>query len=242
MKKLSLFVVFLLTINIVYSQGTGSTSLYQKGLSAEQNLNAIRNLTPYSTGGVGFDNRYEGTKGSTRLYDTLLLSFLKIKGQNYYLELKTDIDLVGNTLLYLHPKTGKLLALPADMVSEVVINSEGKELVFRTGGKNFNKDFKTQKFYQVLKDGPFPFIKVPVKKFIEANYKGAYSAGRPYDEYVSKSTYYIFGPDSTFHQLQLNKKSLVRIFPEKKELISKIIDSGTFKNDEDMVIAVLEKF
>ena len=242
MKKLSLSLVFILIFvlhfNIVNSQ---VKSVYQKGLSAEQNLNAVRDLAPYSIGGVGFDTRYEGIKGSPRLFDTLLPSFLNVKGQDYYLQLRTDIDLVQNALLFLHPKTGKLLALPADLVNEVVIKSGGKEMVFRsTSGKSFEKDIKEQKFFQVLKEEPYPFIKMPVKIFTEANYKGAYAPDRRYDEYETKYRYYIFSSDNTFHQVQLNRKSLVKLFPGKKELIDKTIGSKTYENDEEMVIAVLE--
>ena len=62
------------------------------------------------------------------------------------------------------------------MVNEVVITSDGKEMIFRTtGGKTFEKEIKEQKFFQVLKDGSYPFIKMPVKIFTEANYKGAYA-------------------------------------------------------------------
>ena len=121
MKKLSLLSVFILIFVLNFNRVNSQVNnVYQKGLSAEQNLNAIRDLAPYSNGGVGFDTRYEGIKGSPRLFDTLLPSFLNVKGQDYYLQLRTDIDVVQNALLFLHPKTGKLLALPADMVNEVV--------------------------------------------------------------------------------------------------------------------------
>jgi hypothetical protein len=242
MKKLSLLLVITLVFILIFNKVNSQvTSIYQKGLTAEQNLNAILNITPYSTGGVGFDTRYQGIKGSPRLFDTLLPSFLNVKGQDYFLQLKTDIDVVQNTLLFIHPKTGKLIALPSGMVNELVINSHGKEMVFRTtAGKSFGKDIKEQKFFQVLKEGPFPFVKMPVKVFTAANYKGAYSPDRRYDEYETKYKYYILSPDSTFHQVQLNKKSLIKLFPDKKELITKTIESKTYENDEKMVIAVLE--
>jgi hypothetical protein len=242
MKKLTLLSVFILIFTLNFKIAISQVNnVYQKGLSAEQNLNAIRDLAPYSIGGVGFDTRYEGIKGSPRLFDTLLPSFLNIKGQDYYLQLKTDIDVVKNALLFLHPKTGKLLALPADMVNEVVIKDSGKEMVYRTtSGKSFEKSAKEQKFFQVLKEEPYPFIKMPVKIFTEANYKGAYAPDRRYDEYETKYRYYIFCPDNTFHQVQLNRKSLVKLFPDKKEIIDKAIGSKTYENDEEMVIAVLE--
>jgi hypothetical protein len=46
-----------------------------------------------------------------------------------------------------------MLALPSSMVNEVIINSDGKEMIFRTtAGKSFEKDLKEQKFFQVLKE------------------------------------------------------------------------------------------
>jgi hypothetical protein len=240
MKKIVLLITLCLFFNILNSQ---STSIYQNGLTAQQNLNAIGNLAPYSSGGVGFDTRYEGIKGSTRLFEILLPSFLKIKGQDYYLQLETDIDLVQNSVLFIHPKTGKLVSLPSGMVSEVVITKDGKELIFRTtNDKHFEKELKDQKFYQVLKEGKFQLIKMPVKTFTEAEYKGAYSADRRYDEWETKFRYYIFYTDSTFHQFQLNKKSLIRFFPEKKEIIKNTIELQTFANNEEMVLYLLEKF
>jgi hypothetical protein len=240
MRILSLFVTFILIINSVFSQ---VNSAYQKGVSADKNLKAILNLAPYSDGAVGFDNRYEGIKGSTRLFEKLLPSYLKIKGTDYYLQLETDLDLVKNSLLFLNPKSGELLSVPSDMVSELIITYEGKELVFRTSaGSRFEKALKEKKFFQVLKDGPIQFIKMPVKTLTEADYKGAYSSDRRYDEYETKYRYYISGTDSTFHQLLINKKSLTKLFPDKKELIEKIIESKAYDNDEDMVIAVLDKF
>ena len=239
MRKLTLFVTFILIINSVCSQVNNP---YTIGFSADKNMNAILKLAPYSDGGVGFDSRYEGIKGSTRLFDKLLPSYLKIKGTDYYLQLETDIDLVKNSLLFLHPKSGALLSIPPDMVSEVVINSSGKEMVFRTSvGKRFEKELKEQKFFQVLKDGPFVFIKMPVKIFTEANYKGAYSPDRRFDEYETKYRYYISGTDSIFHQLQLNRKSLLKLFPDRKEMINNIVNSKTYNNDEEMVISILEK-
>lgn len=239
MRKLSLLIISILIFNIAYTQVNNSS---QKGITAEKNLNNILNLAPYSVGSVGFDNRYEGIKGSTRLFDKLLPSYLKIKGTDSYIQLDTDIDLVNNSLLFLHPKTGALLSLPSDIVSEVIIDSSDKELIFRTSaGKRFEKALKEKKFFQVLKDEPFQFIKMPVKTFTEADFKGAYSTNRRYDEYETIYRYYIFCADNTFHQLQLNRKSLIKLFPDKKELINNIIGSKVYDNDEDMVLSVLEK-
>ena len=127
MKKMIITLLLILFVSNVYAQ---ENKLYQTGLTAEQNLNAIGNLAPYSTGGVGFDTRYEGIKGSPRLFDTLMPSLLNVKGQDYYIELKTNLDLISNSLIFVNPKTGKLLSIHSDMVNEVKINHEGKEMIF----------------------------------------------------------------------------------------------------------------
>jgi hypothetical protein len=239
MKRILLIIIFILALNRTYSQ---SNTLYQTGLTAEQNLSAIGNLARYSTGGIGFDNRYEGIKGSPRLFDTLLTSLLKVKGEDYFIQLRSDLDLVGNSLIFMDPKTGKLASIPSAVTREVRIFKDGKEMIFRTtNGRRIEKDTKEEKFLQVLKEGKIQFIKLPVKKLIEADYKQAYGADRRYDEYTTYYKYYIMSPDSSFHRIQLTKKSLVKMFPDKRELINKTTESKSYDNNEEMVIDILDK-
>lgn len=241
MKKVSIFLFLILIGAKVYSQGN---NLYQTGLTAEQNLKAIGDLTRYATaGGVGFDNRYEGTKGSPRLFDTLQPSFLNIKGQDFYLELNTNIDLIDNSLIFIYPSTGKLLSIPSNLIKELKINLKGNKMVFRTAsGNKYSKDFKEHKFFQVLSEGHYQFFKLPIKKLIAADYKDAYSPNRRYDEYTTYYKYYIMNPDSSFNQIQLTKKSLIKLFPARKETINNIFESQSSDNKEELVIALLNKF
>jgi hypothetical protein len=241
MKKAILICIITLVVFDLSSQEKKS---YQTGVTAQQNINAIVKLAPYSDGAVGFDTRYEGVKGSPRLFEKLMPSFLKVKGLDDYVKLESDIDLVGNTLLFNHPQTGKMLTLAADNVIELVfVNSEGEDQVFRTtAGMKFEKDIKETKFCQILSDSPVMFIKMPVKIFTEADYKGAYTADRKYDEYETKLRYYIATEDGVLHQVQLNKNALTKLFPEKKSIIKETAGSRSFENDEEMVKAVLGKF
>ena len=240
MKKLIiLFLSFLYVLN-VYSQ---KTNIYQSGIIGEENLKAIANLSPNSPGGVGFDTRYEGIKGTTRLFDTLVASLLLVRGQEKYIQFKSDIDVVRNTLVFIHPNTGKLLEISSDIVVELIVNKDDKELIYRTTkGINFEKEIQENKFYQVLKEGPNQFIKIPVKTFIEADYKAAYSADRRYDEFKPANRYYIEDSENIFHQVQLNKKSLSKMFPDKKELINRDFEEKSDDDNEEKVISILKKF
>ena len=239
MKKVSLILIFLLLTANGFPQ---ENPLYQTGLTAEQNLNAIGSLAKFSTGGVGFDTRYEGVKGSPWLFEKLLPSLMRVKGQDYSLQLETNLDIVKNSLIFNNPKTGKMLSIPSDLVKELKVTLEGKELIFRVSrAKYFEREIKDGRFYQVLKEGPFQFIKLPFKKLIAADYKDVYSPDRRYDEYTTYYKYYIMQSDSVFHQVQLTKKSLIKIFPDRKELINNTAESNLYENNEEMILYILEK-
>jgi len=240
MKKLA-FVAFLM---LLYSSVEAQvTTGLQKYLSSEDNLQAIATLGPYSTGGLGFDNRYEGIKGTPRLLDTLMPAALRIGRQSYFIRMDADLDLVENHLIYMHPVSRKIFSVALDAINEVIINIDGKEVLFRsTSGLAFEKDLKEHKFYQVLKEGSYRLIKIPHKQFIAADYKNAYSADRRYDEYVLMNKYYLKGPDSTYHQIQLSKKSFLKIYPGKKDLAGKKEDENSFSDKEEMIVSLLDKF
>jgi hypothetical protein len=240
MKRLSFLILLILLIPDLYSQVSSGLQRY---LSSEDNLKAISNLSPYSTGGLGFDNRYEGVKGTPRLMDTLLPSLMMIKGQKYYIELSADLDVVNNYLVYRHPKTNKMFAVPLDVIEEVIITKDGRDLFYRTTyGNKFEKDLKDQRFYQLLKEGKYEFIKIPLKTFVQADYKNAYSADRRYDEYVPANKYYLKGPDSLFHQVQLNRKSVLKVYPEKKSILGKLPAESSFSDKEAMILEMLGRF
>jgi hypothetical protein len=167
---------------------------------------------------------------------------MRVKGQDYYIQLETNLDLEKNSLIFNNPKTGKLLSIPSDLIKEVKVTIEGKELTFRVSrAKYFEREIKDGRFYQVLKDGPFQFIKLPIKKLIAADYKDVYSADRRYDEYTTYYKYYIMQSDSVFHQVQLTRKSILKEFPGKKEIINQQVDEKSYKSNEDMILEILNR-
>lgn len=240
MKKIFILLLLMLFTGGLYSQ---ENKLLQSGLTAEQNLSAIGNLSRMANaGGTGFDTRYEGIKGSPRLFEKLLPSLLKVKGQDFFIQVETDLDLAGNLLLFNYPKTGKLMAIPSERIEEIKITSEGKEMVFRISRESeFEREIKDGKFYQVLREGQIYFIKLPVKKLIAADYKAVYSPDRRYDEYTTYYKYYIMGSGGKFQQIQLKKKSFIRLFPEKKELIDKTIEEKSYTNNEELALDIIDR-
>lgn len=236
-----------LTILILLLTATGLRgqvkNTYQTGVSAEENLKAIANLGALSVGGIGFDTRYKGVLGSPMLFDTLLISYLKISQQDKYIEIQSNIDLVTNSVICVHPKTKMLISIPGNKINELIIRNEDNDMIFRTmSNENLKMKSGEYIFYQVLNDDVYKLIKVPSKDFIEANYKQAYSPGRNYDEFVTVYKYFILSPNGNIDQCQLSAKSVSKIFPDKKELIKKKAEEKTYTDKELMVIDILKSF
>jgi hypothetical protein len=231
-------ILLLCTVNLYGQESKG----IKFGITSEQNLRVLVNPSLYSTT-AGFDDRYEGVKGSPRLLDTLVPSTLTIKGQDEPFLVETDIDLVKNTMLFILRSSGDLLEVSSGYIDELVFHKDGKDLVFRTtGGLTFDKEVQENKFYQVLRDGTWMFIKIPDREFSEANYTGLYSLDKRYDEYVPADKYYIMDSDSVFHRVQLTRKSLTKLFPDKKELIESNFNEKTTVDPETTVTSLLNKF
>jgi hypothetical protein len=233
-----LTVLFALTMPLVGQDKKG----IKNGMTSERTIQALTNPSLYSTTS-GFDDRYQGLKGSPRLLDTLLPSTVLLKeGEGYY-EVNTDIDVVRNTMLFILPASGDLLEVSSSWISELVFHTETGDMVFRTtDGLRFDKEIKGNKFCQVLAEGKHMFIKLPDREFREANYTGLYSPDVRYDEYVPADKYYILGSDSVFHRVQLTRKSLSKVFPSKSKLINSSFSEKPGENPEQQVIRLLEKF
>ncbi len=238
MKKSIITLVLLFLTMTAWSQQLSEAS--QRVFKSVENMQSVINLNKISQTGISFDTRYEGVKGSPRLTDTLLPSFLKLAGQDYYFQIKADLDLVNNALIYVGSGSSQMYSIPSSDVSELIINKDGNELLFRTTkGKKFEKDLKENQFYQVLSEGEYEFIKIPMKSFLRADYQGAYTADRRYDEYINETRYYLKGRDGTYYQVQLNRKSLLKVIPEKKEIIEKAFSKGSSDDKESLVLSIL---
>lgn len=240
MKKICcLFIaLILLTVN---SGGQDKRGI-KVGMTSEQNLQALTNPSLYSTT-AGFDERYAGVRGSPRMLDTLLPSTVKLKGEESRFEVKTDIDVVRNTLLFVLPASGDLLEVASSWIEELIIHAGERDLLFRTTeGLRFDRELKGIKFYQVLSEGPPMFIKIPGREFLEASYTGLYSPDKRYDEYVPDDRYYIMGSDSILQRVQLTRKSLSRLFPSQSKLINSSFSEKSGEDPEQQVLMLLKKF
>ena len=83
---------------------------------------------------------------------------------------------------------------------------------------------------------------MPVKKFIEADYKDYILLTGDMMSIRHLTTIILSAPNSIFHQIKLTRNSLTKLFPEKKRIINNRLETESYENNEEMVLKVLEKF
>jgi hypothetical protein len=237
MKRLIIQAVSLFLFTSVFSQ---QTNPYQKGVTAEKNLSAIFNVSPYTPGGVGFDTRYQGVKGTPRLFDTLQPALVWInRDTNYYL-INADLDVYQNRLIFRHPKTNNLMSIPSGIVNEVIFTIGNRKVKFKSvQTEKFERDAKKEKFYQVMNE-KLLFIRIPLKIFNEADYKNLYGPDRRFDEFDLQYQYYYMDRDSIFHKIIPNQRTLSKLFPDYKTLIESVVEEKKYSNNDEMVARILE--
>jgi hypothetical protein len=68
------------------------------------------------------------------------------------------------------------------------------------------------RFLQVIQEGNTSLVVSRGKAIVKANYKGAYNAGRTYDELIDDTQYYLLRPDGSLVGIRLNRKSVLEGF------------------------------
>lgn len=228
-----------LMISSVHLLGQNPSTVQTGSTLGARHLSEFTKISTYDGYAVGFDTRYEGVKGTPRLFDTLLPSSVLVKGADYFIAIDCDLDLASNYLLFYDPDEKIIKFISSDNISQVIIRQGDKQMIFRTTDElEFKKRLEGNRFYQMLVNGPDFFIRIPEKRFVKADYNRIYGPDIRYDEFKLVNWYYLAGPDSLFTRITLNSKSLIKQFPEKRALIMSQPEPGS----EDDVISIMGKF
>jgi hypothetical protein len=178
-------------------------------------------------------------------------------GQEKYIQVESDIDILRNTVIFREPSTGNLMEITSDNVKELVFNIYNKDFIYRTTkGFKFEKKIKENKFCQVIREEPYQLIMITFKSFIKADNEPAFNSGKYFDEYRTDRKYYLEDSRGVFHQVilnnitydciihpsKLNKKGLAKIFPEKKEIIYRALEEKPDSITLQRIISILDTF
>lgn len=206
------------------------------------NITAIANINPLSPGAVGFDDRYEGVKGTPLLYDDWMEGNLFLKDNRWVRNIKMNLDIHDGFLYILTPENGQTFTLSNEEINEVHLFSEGETILFQKFlPEQFEKKIDPDQLFEVLAQGECTFLKLSKKLFKEADYQGAYSADRRYDEFVPSTSYYLTNSEGLFEKIKLTEKALCKLFPDQKSRIREIVKNTGISEGEEMVMAVLRE-
>ncbi len=225
MKKRFILILFSMSVMLAsYAQTTNTTTL--DGQEAFRNLNSQGNMRTY-------DNRYDGIKGSIYV-GGWEKGILVMEDKKTYSEIPLKYNAFENVLAVKKSDKDSIFINAAN-ISSFTTPSLGKFMKEPDLAKNNPEEIF--RFYQVLYEGKNVLFKKYKKELLKADYKGAYSSGRNYDEFVERQEYFIKKEDNTYMDAKMNEKTLFEIFPDRVKFIEEYIKSQKIKikNEADFV-------
>ena len=205
-KRIALLAVMVLAGASVQAQ----SSTVSSGNAGQENLKALVNGAP----SISFDGRYEGVRGTPYLLAAWM------KGE---LQLASKATVTDATLKYdVNQRLLLLLRAPKDSIYLDMNKVEG--FVLRDPTKPAARSFRRyydapdpvlrREYFEVLAPGNYSLLKLQRKTLQKANYAGAYSADRRYDELIDQTDYFLHTADGRLQPLKLNQKALLTALPE----------------------------
>jgi hypothetical protein len=152
-----------------------------------------------------FDNRYKGVQGSVTLLPDFTAGKIHMTDKRIVTYPKINFDAHANELIM--TRGGSEYVIHKQLVDRFSIYTGTDSLHF----KKIEAEDGKPLYFQVLVPGGIQLVKKNIKIFKQANYQGAYSAGREYDEFIDDEKYYVAaaGKLTEFK----NKKSLQQVVP-----------------------------
>jgi hypothetical protein len=201
---------------------------------AKENLRELGSLS--GTGHVRtFDNRYEGTKGTPYAFEEWLPGQIFLKSKNRIIIKEMNYNCFENEVAYLDPSSKAVMLINKYNIDLFYLISGADTLVFVPVQMEENK---SPVFAQLLYRGESSLYKLQEKEFIRANYEGAYSADRKYDEFADKSSLYLFTQEeSGLNKVKKSKKQFLALFPGAEDELSAFIKTEKLdlKLEEDII-------
>lgn len=240
MKRIPVLLMILSLIQVLSAQQKETkTGDYER---SPTNISAIANINALSPGAMGFDDRYEGVKGTPLRYDDWMEGNLFLKDNRWARNIKMNLDIHDGFLYILTPENGQIFTLSNEEINEVHLFSEGETILFQKfSPEQFEKKIDPDQLFEVLAQGEYTFLKLSKKLFREANYQQAYSPDRRYDEFILSTSYFLANSAGLLEKIKLTEKALCKLLPDQKSRIREIVKNTGLSEGEEMVMAVLKE-
>ncbi len=193
---------------------------------------------------TNMDELYEGIKGTPYLFPAWKQGNIYLKDSSHIKNINIKYNIYTDDVLYLNSRSGDSLIIDRSLINafEILDDSAGGIILFKDINLKPGTNGKSA-FIKVLYDGKSKFLIKYNKIFIKADYKGAYAAGRKYDEYTDNYQYYILKDNNELNKIKLNKKSVIKVLSDKENKVKSFIDTqGLAPDNEKNIISVLEYY
>jgi len=235
------FTILLAGLAIV---AVAQTPAANQGFDPEQNLRILGNLDPLSAGAIGFDNRYEGIKGSPFLFTDFQMGTIQFAKQDTFSTVfKLNLDLVKNTLL-VQLRNGSLGEISANNLKALKFaNIPGQTSQWIIASEKAVEGINSVrlKFYGAVYDGKSRLLKSVEKKFKKADYQGAYSSDRTYDEFLTNETYWLSVNGKPFEKVKMKRKDIEKTLADQANQVEKLVKEQKLNlNSESDIVQLLK--
>jgi hypothetical protein len=201
-------------------------------MDAQNNLNDVGGGALSNTV-RGFDNRYEGLKGSPYLFDLwrdgeVTIGNQKAKRKMKYDAYRDELVLLGNN---------SRDSILADKSKVTFFQLEATTDLPATKFIALRNDKGVSTFYEMLLEGKTSLLLNHKKPLRKADYKGAYSVNRTQDEFLYESSFWLMDSNGDLTRLRQTAKALPKSFPDRHDELSAFIKSEAIdpKNTEDLL-------
>lgn len=192
-----------------------------------------------------FDERYEGVKGTPFLVDQWSPGKVTMRNGKVFANVELKYDLYRDEIVVKHPydhavipdkRTITQFSLDAEQANDSSYFVLVDDL---PNSRNFPPNHFAQVLYGSLSQpDASTLLAVHKKKLIKANFEGAYSANRRYDEFSELMTsYYLIKPNGQSYQLKPTIKSIRQSLNDKKATVNQFLANETInpENPNDLV-------
>lgn len=183
------------------------------------------------------DNRYQGIKGSPRLFDKWYPAEIVLNGGQKHQNIPFKLDVFEKQELITKNQMGDSLFIKEEMVSYFSIYNEDTKITHTF--KRFKEKSTDIKpiFFDVLNEGKYSLLAKRYKNFSPADFKGGYSVQKFYDEYTNATDLFVKMPEiEDLVKIKPNKKSILKVLSGKDKELSAFIDKEKLdlKNEQDL--------
>ena len=174
---------------------------------------------------------FEGVKGHPYLYEQWSMGSILLADSSLFDNLELKYDIFNELLVVKDPISGKAVVPdPMTVLHFKIADREFVQLFLEDGY------LEKERYWENIYSGKSFLFKHASKYMKEANYEGAYSSNKAYDELVEDKPVYLYSDGEQYISVKLSKKGFQKLFEDNGNAIEYIKKKKlNFKNENSAI-------